>query len=167
MHRIIHFDLNDADAGGIATYPGLQGKKDNFIVLNAFPSCPDSCKRDWSKIRKFRRNCDTLTASTLCVALNALHHEFDVVLGYGGDLPGLCSTNRIGQFIDEHDMYKAYLCRCQIGQYGHAKVLTLALNENIHNRMRFLPCSSSLCTGKVDYSFHESARNKVLEIFSE
>ena len=111
---------DDASAEEITMYPKLKGKRDTFAIVNAFPSCPDSCKRDWSKIRKFRQKCDTLTASTLCIALNALHHEFGVVLGYGGDLPGLC-VQCIDQFIDEHDMYESHLCRCQIGLLGHQR----------------------------------------------
>ena len=88
-HRVVQLDIDDGNAGGIATYPGIKGKRANFAVFNIFPSCPDSCKRDWSKIRKFRQKCDALTASTLAFALNALHHDFGIVLGYGGDLPGL------------------------------------------------------------------------------
>ena len=127
-----------------------------------FPSCPDSCKRDWSKIRKFRQKCDALTASALAFALNAIHHDFGIVIGFGGDLPGLC-VQKIRQFIDDHDLYRSNLCSCQVGAYGHGTVITVAVNKRTNDRLRFVPCSISLRNGKDDFSFHDVAWEKILD----
>ena len=35
-HRVVKIDLDDGGTGGISTYPGLKGKRDNFAVFNIF-----------------------------------------------------------------------------------------------------------------------------------
>ena len=82
-----------------------------------------------------------------CLALNAIHHEFDIVIGFG-------------------DLCKSNLCSCQVGAYGHATVITVAVNKRTNDRLRWVPCSISLRNGKNNFSFHDVAWERIFdEIF--
>ena len=94
-----------------------------------------------------------------------MHHEFDVVIGFGGDLPGLC-VQKIRKFIEDHDLYRFDLCSCQVGAYGHATVITVAVKKRTNDRLRCVPCSISRRSGKNDFSFHDVAWERIFdEIF--
>ena len=76
---------------------------------------------------------------------------FDIVLGFGGDLPGLCV------------LYRSNLCSCQVGAHGHATVITIAVNKRTNDRLRRVPCSISLRNGKNNFSFHDAAWERIFD----